>query len=369
MKQLNDALTYRANSPPPHSAITLMQRFGKFPDNSVTALLRATGPFVASRDGYQFSNSDNDGWPITEEDARVLRERYHGLIDVVMPLGIGAVRTALAALSFPVVGGLPIAAIDFLINKITEDFRNQMLDNIVSSFPGRYGRCGGMAFSAYDFFLLGWPVASFNVQPSSGDLRQYIWNRLVDSLELNAAIFLEWVMILHILPIISRLTSAALGAAAGGVIAGPLGAAVSAFVAGRDDALGLGGPSALKDKSSDHLRRLGRHLAGAAAWPIGLVYGGSANPVDQHQVLALACVDHGAGSYSLDIWDNNEKAVCRKLTLDTSGHDLSVSSTIHQLRNIKGIICEEYTFQTPPDSLKRPNDSNQRSNWRLNGCS
>jgi hypothetical protein len=193
MKQLKAAFDFRRVGPP-RSTRALAGRFDHQPRNSVSALLRRAGPFSAERDAYRFTNGD-PGWPITEEDARILWERYQGQIDRLAVLGVGLLRTALSGftVSVPLAGstGLPVAAIDFVINEVSGELRNQLLDKVVSSFPGRYGRCGGMAFSGYDFFQAGWPVASFDVKPSSGELRAYIWNRLLDSLELNAGTFLN----------------------------------------------------------------------------------------------------------------------------------------------------------------------------------
>jgi hypothetical protein len=352
MKQLKDAFDHRKVQGPSRSTLELIKRFDHVPHDSVTALLRKAGPFKAERDAYIFEN-DKPPWPITEEDARVLRQRYQRLVEPVSILGIGAVRTALMGLTFsvPVVGsvGLPIAAVDFVINEVTGDLRNQLLDKIVSSIPGRYGRCGGMAFSAYDFFLVGWPVDSFIVQPTSGELRQYIWDRLLDSLDQNALTFFEWIMVLHILPIISRLASGALGAAAGSVIGGPLGAVVGAYVAGKEDVLELGGADALLDKTRQHWGRLKARLDREAAWPIGFIYGGSANPIDQHQVLAIDYEERGNGTVWLKIWDNNHGRRPQDLILDFRGQELRVDAK----PNLKGIICEEYAFKMPPASLRR----------------
>lgn len=355
MKQLKDAFEYRSVGPP-RSTLELARRFKHAPRGSVSALLRKTGPFKVSRDAYRFTNA---GWPIIEEDARVLRERYGALIEPVSVVGIGLLRTALGGLRFsasPVnTVGLPAAAIDFVINEVADDLRNQLLDKVISGIPGRYGRCGGMAFSALDFFLEGWPIEDSSVQPSSGQLRQYIWNRLLDSLEQNAPTFLEWIMILHVLPVISRLASAALGAAAGAVIGGPLGVAVGAFLAGKNDVLGLGGADALLAKSLDHWGRLRAKLDREAAWPVGLVYGANASPIDQHQVLAIGYGDQGEGAAFLTIWDNNDGAQIpyQYLRLDFRGCQLQVDSSKSELNDVKGIICEEYSFKPPPASLHR----------------
>jgi hypothetical protein len=347
MKQLKHAFEHRKVPGPPLSTLALMKHFDHEPSDSVTALLRKAGPFKEDRDAYPFQNND-PGWPITGEDARVLRQRYQRLIEPVSILGIGALRTALMSIKIGP-AGLPIAAVDFVINEVAGDLRNQLLDKVVSSVPGHFGRCGGMAFSAFDFFLVGWPVDSFDVKPASGDLRQYIWNRLLDSLELNALTFFEWIMVLHILPIISRLASGALGAAAGSVIGGPLGAAVGAYVAGKDDVLNLGGEEALLDKTRQHWGRLKARLDREAAWPIGFVYGGSANPIDQHQVLAIDCEDDGNGKAFLKIWDNNHGPEALGLDLDFRGKELKVDA----IPKLKGIICEEYSFKMPPASLRR----------------
>ena len=352
MKTLKDAFEYR-NVDSPRSTRSLIERFDHSPHDSLSALLRKAGPFKPDRDAYLFSNGS---WAITEEDARVLRERYLQLVDPMAAIGSGMLRTALTGLAFSLVVdtvGLPIAAVNFVIDQVAPDLRNQLVDKIVSSFPGSYGRCGGMAFSGLDFFLVGWPVAGFGSKPGSGELRQYIWKRLLDSLELNAATFFEWIMLLHVLPVISRAASAALGAAAGSVIGGPLGAAVGAFVAGEDDVLGMGGVDALADKNREHWSRLREHLEHEAAWPIGFIKGGNANPVDQHQVLAIGYEDHLDDTGSLTIWDNNRGATSQILNLDLrEGHSFVECQDNPKLNDVKGIICEEYSPQIPPASLR-----------------
>ena len=91
-----------------------------------------------------------------------------------------------------------------------------------------------------------------------------------------------------------------------------------------------------------------------AAWPIGFIHGGTANPTDQHQVLATNYTDRGDGTATLEIWDNNDGAVPRLLSLNFQGSELEVSSTNPKLNDIKGIIFEQYSFKMPPASLQRP---------------
>jgi hypothetical protein len=348
MNTLEDALEFRHVD----STRALARRFDNYaPRDSMTALLRRTGPFVADRDAFRFTNQ---AWPITEEDARTLRERFQPEVDGVALVGVEIVREALLALrvTVPVAGptGLPAVAIDYVIDEVTGELRNRLLDTAVHSVTTRYGRCGGMAFAGYDFFQVGWPVAAFgSMQPASGDLREFIWRRLLDSLELNAHTFLEWLMVLHVLPAISVLASAALGAAAGSLIGGPLGAAVGALVSGGDDVLELGGRKALLGLTREHCRRLASQLEQEAAWPVGLVYGGSASPIDQHQVLAIGWLDRGDGTARLRVWDNVDGARARDHELDLRGSELTVATDA----DLKGIICERYAPVTPPVSLRR----------------
>src|SRR5207253_2693390 len=97
----------------------------------------------------------------------------------------------------PYVGtfGLP----DFIIDAVIGDVRTELvglLTGLVFDMlkPG-FGRCGGMAFAGYDFYLFDWIVderLGTNPLPSNGVLGDYIFSRLLDSLDLNVGTFLEW---------------------------------------------------------------------------------------------------------------------------------------------------------------------------------
>jgi hypothetical protein len=376
MKQLLDACHYRGPLTPPGSAASLAGAMGNSTGQSLTALLRVAGPFIPARDAYGFSNN---GEGFTLEDAAVLRNIYQGVLDNVSLLGVDALRTALDSFSFdvPVLGatGLPAVAIDTIINQVSSGIRNQLFDAIIASIPGKYGRCGGLAFSAFDFFLAGWPIdKSDRTPPGSGDLRDYIFTRLIDSLQLNAATFLEWLMILRVLPAISVAASAALGALAGTLIGGPVGAALGAFLGGKNDVLGMGGAGPLLlGKTRDQLNQLARQIAHNAAWPVGIIHGGSGSPTDQHQVLAVGYRQFENKTGVLNIWDNNwgnvAKPSCRLLALDLSGSELMVYSSDPDLTDIKGIICETYSPTIPPFSLRIPWTPDRPVRWNVTDCS
>jgi hypothetical protein len=324
---------------------------------SLTALLRQAGPFIPARDAYGFSNNPEG---FTLEDGAVLRNIFQGVVDDVSLLGVEALRSALNAFSFevPVVGatGLPAVVIDYVVNQVSGDIRNQLIDSIIASIPGTYGRCGGLAFSGFDFFLVGWPIdKTDHTPPGSGDLRDYIFKRLIDSLQMNAATFLDWLLVLKILPGISVAASAALGAAAGSLIGGAAGAALGGLLTGSKDVLGMGGAGALLSRTRDHLSHLAQRIAFNAAWPIGFIHGTKGSPTDQHQVLALG-FSQSQQTVVLKIWDNNWDGLphpsCRLLAVDLSGSEVMVYSNDQVLTDIKGIICEDYSPAAPPQSLQ-----------------
>jgi hypothetical protein len=113
--------------------------------------------------------------------------------------------------------------------------------------------------------------------------------------------------------------------------------------------LNLGGPTPVLHNTSDEWKKLKPVLDMQAAWPIGLIYGDSTLPTDQHQILAIGYADPGDGTGSLTVWDNNDGAQPATLNLDFRGSELQVTGST---RPIKGIFAEDYTFVQPPLNLK-----------------
>jgi hypothetical protein len=107
-----------------------------------------------------------------------------------------------------------------------------------------------MAFAGYDFFLQGFPVDERlgTTPPSTGVLSDYLFDRLLDSLELNVLRFLDLIVSVHIMPILGKAATIALLAAAGSV-AGPIGAAIGAVVGTQVDIFQLGGLSSGLDET------------------------------------------------------------------------------------------------------------------------
>jgi hypothetical protein len=341
-----------------------------------------TRSFQAATDGFRFPNK----WSFTEEDGRAMRARFASAVPDLMVIQIELLRHALNSVSLnPLPFGpsapLPDYVVDKVIAAVAGEILGQLNDKIVGAIPGdEYGRCGGMAFAGYDFFLRGWRVIWPTLDstaangfgdlpsdtrngfamlrpPASGELRVYVWNRLLDSLDLNARSFFEWIADLHVAPVISKAATIALLGLAGSV-GGPVGSAIGVLIGSQTDIFELGGPKVLRNRTRDEMNKLKQKLAREAAWPIGLVYGHSANPIDQHQVLALKYEDRGDGTARLDVWDNNDANRSRTLTLDFRGGELVVTQmragrTVDENKPIKGILCEEYYSIQPPLSLKR----------------
>jgi hypothetical protein len=195
----------------PVSARDWQQRFQSNPPTSLEALLIKLGPFQAgqpnaipnpipNRDAFEF---DNYVFSFTGERVEQIRQRYLLATDMVLggrPLQL--VRDVLNRLSvdIPLIGrvGLPKFIKDAVVGDVVSEL-TRLLGLILDWREPQFGECGGMAFSGYDFYLLGWTVDGRlgTTAPSTDVLDDYIFDRLLDSLELNARTFLEWFIILH----------------------------------------------------------------------------------------------------------------------------------------------------------------------------
>jgi len=157
-------------------------------------------PFVPSRHGYAFKNS----WLREDPDTAEIRAIFESQVGPVLQLTDALLVTALT--------GTPLAAVaDATVTKIMSDLRQRLFDGIISATgPSTIGLCGGMAFSAFDYYWRGWPISRRSdnptwATPDGAELRGYIWRRLHDSLTLNGTTFLDWMVTLHLVPIAALL--------------------------------------------------------------------------------------------------------------------------------------------------------------------
>jgi hypothetical protein len=338
----------------PTSIRALQARFSPTPLDSLKALLTRMGPFVATTDAFHFVNS----FPLPAARAVQLRDPVEdALFNAAVPRIVEKFKRKLDSIKIPLPGPIPDVELPDIIirgvlDEVTATLIAELSDEILGPIPGRYGRCGGMAFAGYDFYLLGWPVDARlgTTPPESGALGDYIFERLLESLELNALTFAEWVIDLHVLPKLDDVATAALLASAGSV-GGAIGIAIGAFIGSGVDIFEFGGPDSVLGRTKDEWLRIKDKLDSEAAWPIGLIYGDSANPIDQHQVLATGYTDFGNGTATLTLWDNNDGNRPRGLDLDFRGNELVASGST---RDLKGIFLEDYSRREPPLSLKFP---------------
>jgi hypothetical protein len=380
LKSLKAALSYRQITTGPVSLKELLQLFQA---DSLKALLLKMGPFDPATHAFQFGNP----FDLTVQQAEQARGIIPGVIlDLVHLTCINEIRKELESVELDLlIGSITLLDVlggsDFLTTRLSLDAFVEIAGVLVAELTNPLvsggGYCGGLAFGGYDFYLQGWPVNSFGldpttnnyIAPSTGELHDYLFQRLLDSLEFNGATFIEWWTKIHVLPHLDDWLSEVVLATAGS-IGGPAGIALGLWIGDRVDLFDLGGPSLLLKPTKDQWSTIRERLDKEAAWPIGLIFDNKPNLFDQHQILAIHYTDNGSGMATLDIWDNKDVASLnpppippnpprpphhvhpQTLELDFRGDELKITGAItdDNLR-IKGIFLEEYTARQPPLSL------------------
>jgi hypothetical protein len=272
--------------------------------------------FRPETDGYAFKNQ----WAYDNTELATLTNLITDAVDaievVLSPIITAAVAPLVVAeAGVPFIGPWLVAE---TIGKANEAIVNGIVDAIQ---PGGFGLCGGMAFSAYDYFLKGWALPRGNgptdqpqrTSPSGSALRDYIWSRLIDSVRDNAATFLQWMAVLHF----------------------------------------EGGPGAtwLRDQTGVQLDILRARIDGGAPVTLGLV-GTTWNPLDNHQVLCYGYSGNGDGTTTLFLYDNNAPGVESTTRLDFSGSELSaIESSKGPRGELRGLFCTSYAPKTPPKAV------------------
>jgi len=354
MKSLRRAIQRHPELPTANTSVKdLLRHFGVVLPNSLHALLIRTGPFDALTDAFRFVNR----FPITEDNGNQIRRRFQNALNTVLGITESRFKTPLDDIDLNVLGIGPKISIPDVIKgqvlqRVAADLIGELGVKIADAIPGQFGRCGGMAFAGYDFFLHAFPVDERlgTAPPVTGTLSDYLFDRLLDSLELNVVRFLDLVVTLHVLPILGKGATIALLAAAGST-AGPIGTAIGALIGTQVDIFQLGGPGSALDETRAEWPIIKKILDQEAAVPIGYIFGTSANPIDQHQVLAIGYKDVGNGTATLTVWDNREANLPRDLELDFRGPELQVGNALDG-EVLKCIFAEKYSPQMPPSSLK-----------------
>src|SRR5262245_31205588 len=141
----------------PVSARELQQRFQPG-GRTLEALSIKLGPFLPHRDAFQFTNS----FTFTGDELDQIHQRYRLVIDSIVGTNLlQPIKDVLSSLSVHVAGvriGLPDLVIGTVVSDVQILLIKLLTDLIVDAAEFPAGRCGGMAFSGYDFYLLDWQV-------------------------------------------------------------------------------------------------------------------------------------------------------------------------------------------------------------------
>ena len=165
----------------------------------------ATG-FRPEIDGYAFDNT----WALDAAEKAKIQE----IVDELLPKVLGVLSPILLAAA-PLLGAILGPAIilagpflPLIIHKLVKKLVKALADEIDSDATTW---CGGLAFSAMDYWLMNWAVprgdnSGDHPQPlenggtaASTALREYIWNRLVDCQLANLETSIVWHIMLKFL--------------------------------------------------------------------------------------------------------------------------------------------------------------------------
>jgi hypothetical protein len=181
--------------------------------------------------------------------------------------------------------------------------------------PDYYGMCGGMAFASADYYAAGKPLPRGHgysdipqdTTPQGRALRDYLWDRQMQSLHLNAPQLLHWMAMLH-LP------------------------------------LPFAGPGWMLSRVREEWVTLKGHIDQGKPWPLCLI-GSSASPFNNHQVLAVGYDDAGDGTGVIYVYDMNAPGKDQTIRLDMRGSELvAVESAPNAERGaLRAFFCERYT--------------------------
>ncbi|MBX0329069.1 hypothetical protein K2Z83_15425 [Oscillochloris sp. ZM17-4] len=249
--------------------------------------------FQAEVNGFAFVNS----WQLDKGESDHMRQTLTGSAGQASNSAAGGL------------GGL-------LSNRIAP----QLEEWIDAALPDYYGMCGGMAFAAADHFAAGVPLPRGrgyddipqDSTPHGRALRDYLWERQIQSLQLNAPQLLHWMLMLH-LP------------------------------------LPFAGPGWLLDRAREEWAELKRHIDTGHPWPLCLI-GSSISPFDNHQVLATGYDDHGDGTGVIYVYDMNSPGKEQTITIDTRFGQLAAVESVPNAERgpLRAFFCERYEPAPPP---------------------
>ncbi|RQR44748.1 hypothetical protein DIE21_32900 [Burkholderia sp. Bp9140] len=274
--------------------------------------------FRPAIDGYAFVNE----WTVDPGE----RDNVRAIVREVVPAAVAILSPVLVAVSPVAIATLGPALIiagpflPILLPYALTQALNALSDAVAD---GANARCAGMAYSSVDYFQQNWALPrgdSANDEPlhlteggteASDWLRDYIWNRLLDSHRANGATFVAWIAM-------SKL-------------------------------FGDYGRQWIRDQVRNELQTLRHKIEAGTPWPIGLL-GESANPTDSHVVVAIGFEQVGLHHARVEIYDNDLPDELCVLDVDASGSSVYITET-NADRSWGGLFCTSYTSVRPRPAL------------------
>lgn len=254
--------------------------------------------FDPQRHGFAFENrwefKEEEWWPLRELFSDYLKwgvlfqEAAFGLTRApFLPFGIRALRGKMESTSTPV-----------------------------------YGLCGGMCFTALDFYKAGLPLPRGqhrNDRPASGtSLRRYIWKRQLESLVIDGTRFLAWLIVLSHVP-----------------LAWPF----------------RGGPAWLLARSKEEWKKLKASLEAGEPVPIVLVRA-TESVFDYHQVLAIGYDEAETVHGTIYLYDPNCPDEVSTIEIEFGEQLLDGQEGCDPSMVLRGFFCEVYTFSDPAEAIE-----------------
>jgi hypothetical protein len=249
--------------------------------------------------GFAFVNS----WQFDDTE----RERLRDIFSEYLKWG-----TILGAASFGL-GGALLALLGILA------LRNKIEKELAQG----YGLCGGMAFTALDYYLASVPLPRgehARDRPAGGTpLRSYLWKRQIDSLVKDLDRFLAWLIFLHYIPSFW-----------------PFG----------------GGADWLLNRSHQEWQELQAKLDTGVPVPLGLVRH-TTSVFENHQVLAIG---YEAGESEGTIWLYEPNYPDREPTIhlefDAQARLIRLDESHTPSPGLRGFFCEVYTPLDPREAVQ-----------------
>lgn len=178
------------------------------------------------------------------------------------------------------------------------------------------GFCGGMAWTACDYWMLGWPImrgddtvkAANITDPRARVLRDYLWNRHLDTYRSGVVVdTLRWMAILKLIP----------------------------------EGAGGGAP-ALKKMTACEIEKLKSVIDQERTCPIALIRD-TWDPSHNHQVLAYGYEGSTSGRFTVWVYDNVSPDEEIALTFDFGAPAFG--------DNLRGFFVPNYSIKRPPLAL------------------